>query len=225
MRRSALLFTLLPLMSCKPVACYLGFTTNADGACVIDQPAPCAEGQIRAVDGSCANPSGYEVTDGESLDAPAYGAPPDGPDPETTPSEDTAQPTDTGDTVDTVDTNETVPVDTGTIPTDGACDYTIDLYTGSYPGELGLGITDTTNDRSLLLLAPGDIVGAGAYRSYPLTVASGRYVFFELFDSAGDGWDGASFDVYRNRTGNYVLRGQSIEGRTGSFEQYLGCNE
>jgi hypothetical protein len=71
MRRSALLFTILPLMSCKPVACYLGFTTNADGACVIDQPAPCAEGQIRAVDGSCANPSGYDVTDGESLDAPA----------------------------------------------------------------------------------------------------------------------------------------------------------
>jgi len=219
MRRSALLLAIVPLMSCKPVACYLGFTTNADGACVIDQPTPCAEGQIRAVDGSCANPSGYEVTDGESLDAPAYGAPADGPDPDTTP-EDTAQPTDTGDTVDT-----TEPVDTGTVPTEGGCDYTIELYTGSFPGEVGLGVTDATTDQSLLLLQPGDIAGAGLFRTYPISVASDRYVFFELYDSAGDGWDGAYFNVYRNRTGNYLLIEQTISGRSGSLEQYLGCNE
>lgn len=226
MRRSVLLFTILPLMSCKPVACYLGFTTNSDGACVIDQPTPCAEGQIRAVDGSCTNPSGYEVTDGESLDAPAYGAPTDGPDPDTLPPEDTAQPTDTGDTVDTTDTTDTTdPVDTGTIPTEGACDYTIEMYTGNYPGELGLGVTDQVTDRSLLLLEPGDISGAGVYRTYPLTVASSRSAFFELYDSAGDGWDGAYFNVYRNRTNNYLLFEQTISGRTGSFELYLGCNE
>lgn len=226
MRRSVLLFTILPLMSCKPVACYLGFTTNSDGACVIDQPTPCAEGQIRAVDGSCTNPSGYEVTDGESLDAPAYGAPTDGPDIDTLPGEDTFQPTDTGDTgevvIDTpVDTD--IPRDTGT--TEGGCDYTIELYTGNYPGEVGLGVTDQITDRSLLLLEPGDIVGVGSYRTYPLTVASGRAVLFEMYDSAGDGWDGAYFNVYRNRTGNYVLGEQTIAGRTGSLEQYLGCNE
>jgi len=221
MRRSALLFTILPLMSCKPVACYLGFTTNADGACVIDQPAPCAEGQIRAVDGSCANPSGYEVTDGESLDAPAYGAPPDGPDPDTTPSEDTAQPTDTGDTVDTV---ETVPVDTGTAPTEG-CLYTLSLYTGSYPGEVGLNVIDLTTDRSLVTVQPGDLLAARSTQNFEFWVASGRDVLFEMYDSAGDGWDGASFDLYRNTSGYYLLLDQTISGRTGSFEQYLGCIE
>lgn len=222
-----LALTLLPLGSCKKGLCATGLL-SAELGCKLDLPAPCEEGTVRHSDGSCKAPYGYEVRDGERLDAPEGGLPgvdtlPGGDDSDV-PSE-----TGIGDTWE-IDLDTDVPFETD-VPRDsaepgpsaGPCDYELRIHTVSFAFEIGFELR--FDGETVFSILPGELSANDFTYTFPLLeMTPGSYTAV-LFDSDSDGWHGGFFEVVRLASNLTVATGALNSGRVAEYDVFLSCSD
>lgn len=211
---------LLPLGSCAKGSCGAG-TVATESGCRIERPAPCDAGTVRASDGSCKTPYGYEVRDGERMDAPEGGLPdvdtepPGEDDTDEVIGDDTA----IGDTWE-IDLDTDVPFDSAEPSEFEPCDYELRIRTVSWAEEIGFEFR--YDGDTLFSIVPGDLAFNDQTYDWPLpNVGVGTYQAVQ-FDSAGDGWHGGYFEIVHLASGA-VIASSGLDGRTMTQDVFLSC--